>query len=81
VVSATHIHERFDAETLQVLEELEDKTYTDGVTPPRHRYPTAHPREEHPLPLMVAAGARGGTGRVAWTGIAFGTRVLARHFG
>jgi hypothetical protein len=31
VVSATHIHERFDAETLQVLEELEDKTYTDGV--------------------------------------------------
>jgi len=39
-----------------------------------------HPREEHLLPLMVAAGASESAGRVAWTGTTFGKTVSAHHF-
>jgi len=39
-----------------------------------------HPREEHLIPLMVAAGASGAPGRVAWSGTTFGKRVSAHHF-
>ena len=42
----------------------------------------AHPREEHLLPLMVAAGAAGGDrGTVAWNGSFLGTRLSGVHFG
>lgn len=42
----------------------------------------AHPREEHLLPLMVAAGAAGAdVGRVPWSEPVLGTRVSAVQFG
>lgn len=42
----------------------------------------AHPREEHLLPLMVAAGAAGNdVGRIGWNGTVFGMAVSAVHFG
>ncbi len=41
-----------------------------------------HPREEHLLPLIVAAGAAGDdTGRVSWSGPVFGKVVSAVQFG
>ena len=40
-----------------------------------------HPREEHLIPLMVAAGAATEPGRVEWTGRMFGKRLSAHHFG
>ena len=43
---------------------------------------TAHPREEHLLPLMVAAGAAGDdVGSPAWTGTMLGWQFSAVHFG
>ena len=42
----------------------------------------AHPREEHLLPLMVAAGAAGADrGRVAYSGTLAGLRISGFHFG
>jgi aromatic ring-opening dioxygenase catalytic subunit (LigB family) len=42
----------------------------------------SHPREEHLIPLMVAAGAAGDDlGRVAWSGTMRGMRIAAHHFG
>ncbi|MCB9680636.1 MAG: dioxygenase [Alphaproteobacteria bacterium] len=42
----------------------------------------AHPREEHLLPLMVAAGAAGDdVGAVAWTGTLMHYPLTAVHFG
>ena len=42
----------------------------------------AHPREEHPLPLMVAAGAAGDDrGVVGFNDNAFGLRLSSYHFG
>jgi len=42
----------------------------------------AHPREEHLLPLMVAAGAAGeDRGVVGFNGTAFGLRLSSYHFG
>lgn len=42
----------------------------------------AHPREEHLLPLMVAAGAAGvDVGRVGFEGAFFGVRLSSYHFG
>jgi aromatic ring-opening dioxygenase catalytic subunit (LigB family) len=41
-----------------------------------------HPREEHLLPLMVAAGAAGNdAGTVTWTGSMIGFRISAHQFG
>jgi aromatic ring-opening dioxygenase catalytic subunit (LigB family) len=40
-----------------------------------------HPREEHLIPLMVAAGAAGADrGRVAWNDTFGGMRISAVHF-
>ena len=42
----------------------------------------AHPREEHLLPLMVAAGAAGSDLAVlGFAGTAFGVRLSSYHFG
>ena len=42
----------------------------------------SHPREEHLIPLMVAAGAAGDDlGRVAWRGTMAGMALSAHHFG
>jgi aromatic ring-opening dioxygenase catalytic subunit (LigB family) len=42
----------------------------------------AHPREEHLIPLMVAAGAAGeDRGVVAYNGAFGGLRLSAYHFG
>jgi aromatic ring-opening dioxygenase catalytic subunit (LigB family) len=42
----------------------------------------AHPREEHLLPLMVAAGAAGNDRATpGFSGIAFGVRLSSYHFG
>lgn len=42
----------------------------------------SHPREEHLIPLMVAAGAAGeDAGRVAWSGTMAGMKLSAHHFG
>jgi aromatic ring-opening dioxygenase catalytic subunit (LigB family) len=42
----------------------------------------AHPREEHLLPLMVAAGAAGADrARIAYNGTIVGLRLSAYHFG
>lgn len=42
----------------------------------------AHPREEHLLPLLVAAGAAGDdAGQIAWSGTTVGHRHSAVHFG
>ncbi len=41
-----------------------------------------HPREEHLIPLMVAAGAAGDTpGHVTWRGDLMGKALSAHHFG
>jgi aromatic ring-opening dioxygenase catalytic subunit (LigB family) len=41
----------------------------------------SHPREEHLIPLMVAAGAAGtDRGRVAWSDTFSGMRISAVHF-
>lgn len=43
---------------------------------------SCHPREEHLLPLMVAAGAAlDQPGEIAFSGTVFGVRVSAVHFG
>lgn len=50
------------------------------VSAPSARH--AHPREEHLLPLMVAAGAAGeDKGHVAWTGTALGATISGHVFG
>ncbi|MFO0671948.1 MAG: class III extradiol ring-cleavage dioxygenase [Polyangiaceae bacterium] len=42
----------------------------------------AHPREEHLIPLMVAAGAAGADiGSVPYNGAVWGVRLSAVHFG
>ena len=41
-----------------------------------------HPREEHLIPLMVAAGAAGAdAGRVTWEGTMAGLKISAHRFG
>jgi len=57
-----------------------DQLLTSWRTAPSARL--AHPREEHLLPLMVAAGAAG-TDRatLAWNDTFIGVRLSAYHFG
>lgn len=40
-----------------------------------------HPREEHLIPLLVAAGAADEPGEVSWSGRMFGKQISAHRFG
>jgi len=57
-----------------------DRALTGWADAPSAR--ACHPREEHLLPLMVAAGAAGESrGEAWWSGSMFGKRVSAHRFG
>lgn len=73
----------FDAwlgETVTLAPEARDARLARWTDAPRAR--AVHPREEHLLPLMVAAGAAGAdVGRVAFRGTLLELAVSAVHFG
>ncbi len=75
--------ERFDAWLQQVVTQpraARDAALTSWAQAPGGR--ASHPREEHLLPLMIAAGAAGDDlGRVPYSEPLIGTRVSAVHFG
>lgn len=57
-----------------------ERLLRDWANAPEAR--ACHPREEHLIPLMVAAGAaEADAGHVAWTGRMGGMRVTAHRFG
>ncbi len=59
---------------------MRDEKLTQWTQAPFARL--AHPREEHLLPLMVAAGAAGeDRGTTAWSGSMMGTRISGFQFG
>lgn len=72
----------FDAwfrDTAVAAPEVRDARLRDWTSAPHAR--TAHPHEEHLLPMMVAAGAAGmDRGRIAFTGSLMGIRVSAVQF-
>ena len=74
---------RFDAWLQQTASEdqpARDAHLKDWAQAPAAR--ACHPREEHLLPLMVAAGAAGADrGRAVFSGQAMGVLVSALHFG
>lgn len=74
--------EAFDAwlrDTMALDQPERDNLLMRWATAPSAR--TAHPREEHLLPLMVAAGAAGSDrATVAYNGTFGGTRLAAFHF-
>ena len=80
---ATSASEAFDAwlrETTTLPPEARDRGLAQWSQAPAAR--VAHPREEHLLPLMVAAGAAGNDrGTVAYHGTIMGHRLSAYHFG
>jgi aromatic ring-opening dioxygenase catalytic subunit (LigB family) len=55
-----------------------DATFTDWERAPMARY--AHPREEHLIPLMVAAGASESSGRRIFNGTVLGTMISGFRF-
>ena len=66
------------ASTLPAAER--DRAFTGWSNAPAAR--EAHPREEHLLPLMVAAGAAGeDLGSIAYNGPFMGVPITAVHFG
>lgn len=75
--------EEFDAwlrQTVPGAPEQRDRGLRNWADAPSARL--AHPREEHLLPLMVAAGAAGDDrGEVAYNGTFAGLRLSAFHFG
>jgi len=73
--------ERFDAWLAEavVSPETREERLARWSEAPAARF--CHPREEHLIPLMVAAGAATEPGRVAWSGTTFGKRVSAHRFG
>jgi aromatic ring-opening dioxygenase catalytic subunit (LigB family) len=81
--SALAVSEAFDAWLRGVMGEPPDDRNAGLVgwaSVPGARQ--AHPREEHLLPLMVAAGAAGDDrARLGFSGTAFGVRLSSYHFG
>jgi aromatic ring-opening dioxygenase catalytic subunit (LigB family) len=81
--SAPAISEAFDAWLRAVMAEESEARNTGLVgwrSAPAARQ--AHPREEHLLPLMVAAGAAGHDRAVlGFSGTGFGVRLSSYHFG
>jgi aromatic ring-opening dioxygenase catalytic subunit (LigB family) len=77
------VSETFDAwlrETATLDPGERDRSLAGWANAPAAR--RAHPREEHLLPLMVAAGAAASDrGRVTYNGKAFGVRLSAFQFG
>ena len=80
--NVAHSH-RFDAwleEAVALPEAERDARLASWAKAPSAQ--PSHPREEHLIPLMVAAGAAGeDAGRVAWRGDMAGFRISAHHFG
>jgi aromatic ring-opening dioxygenase catalytic subunit (LigB family) len=80
---AAAISETFDAwlrETMTLAAPERDRRLQQWSTAPAAR--AAHPREEHLLPLMVAAGAAGqDRARLAFNDTFTGIRLSAYHFG
>lgn len=81
--SAPPLAVKFDdwlAETVESDPESRDRRLIGWEEAPAAR--AVHPREEHLLPLMVAAGAAGSDrGRVGFKGSLFGLQISAHHFG
>jgi aromatic ring-opening dioxygenase catalytic subunit (LigB family) len=79
---ATAHSEAFDAWLREVMRRSTDErnaALSEWTTAPAARI--AHPREEHLIPLMVAAGAAGDdTATLAFNGTFAGTRLSAYHF-
>jgi len=77
------VAETFDAwlrEAAVLPREERDRRLIEWERAPLAR--AAHPREEHLLPLMVAAGAAGDDlGTIAHSDLFMGTRITAVHFG
>lgn len=72
--------ERFDAWLSEAVASPDrDAQLAKWAEAPDARF--CHPREEHLIPLMVAAGAADEPGRVHWRGRAFGKALSAHHFG
>jgi aromatic ring-opening dioxygenase catalytic subunit (LigB family) len=70
----------FDAWLAETVESGDASTkLVDWANAPGAR--TAHPRSEHLLPLMVAAGAGGGSGRRTYSDRVFGKAVSGFQFG
>jgi aromatic ring-opening dioxygenase catalytic subunit (LigB family) len=81
--AAVPVAETFDAwlrDSITQSPEVRDARLVEWAIAPAARL--AHPREEHLLPLMVAAGAAGDDlGVVGFNGNAFGLRLSSYHFG
>ncbi len=75
--------QRFDtwlSETATLEAEARNARLTHWAEAPAAR--SAHPREEHLLPMMVAAGAAGADrGQVGYADQVMGVRISAYHFG
>lgn len=80
---AVPVAEAFDAwlrESAVLPAAERDQKLTDWAKAPSAR--SAHPREEHLLPLMVIAGAAGeDRGALAYNGTVMSMRISAFHFG
>jgi aromatic ring-opening dioxygenase catalytic subunit (LigB family) len=80
---AAAVSEAFDAwleGAVTAEPEARDARLAQWTEAPRAR--EAHPREEHLIPLMVAAGAAGeDRGQVAWRGRFLGVTLSSFHFG
>ncbi|MCA9596021.1 MAG: dioxygenase [Myxococcales bacterium] len=79
---AEEVSDTFDAwltETVTLESGERDRRLTEWEAAPGAR--AAHPREEHLLPLMVAAGAAGADlGAIAFSDRFMGARITAVHF-
>jgi aromatic ring-opening dioxygenase catalytic subunit (LigB family) len=80
---AKPVSEAFDAwlrESVTLDATERDRRLADWTSAPSARQ--AHPREEHLLPLMVAAGAAGADrATIPYNGTIVGLRISAYHFG